>query len=107
MRRIWHVTLIVASCACISDRVLGDCTPFTDVGPTLQAGTSPGCGNPFLDSAPQVTTLTKIEYRKIVWPDGFFKEFTAQSTGECRLYFPNCHFNIDLGFCSAAGDKKI
>ena len=41
-----------------------------------------------------------------VWPDGYFQDVLAESAGECRLNYPNCHFNIDLGFCSPSGDKR-
>ena len=74
-----------------------DCTPFTISGPTASTPFSQGCGS---TQSHELTTLHKTEIRTIAWPDGYSDSVTAQSTGACVLVHPNCHTDLDLGFCT-------
>jgi len=108
MKRIVKMAVGLLSCVCISYHMaLGDCTPRTVSGPTLLDGTSQGCGwDSGQDGVPNFPPLTKKEARTIAWPDGYKVDVTATSTGECRLYYPNCHWNFELGFCSNTGSDN-
>jgi len=102
MKRILTLSICLACWLCSFDRAArGDCTPRTISGPTLQDGTSQGCGwDPGADGAPNFPSLVKIESRTIAWPDGYKMDVTASSSGECRLYYPNCHINFELDTCA-------
>jgi|SRR5215470_3605544 len=101
MKRILSTAICVVGCVSILYRAaLGDCTPFTKNGPTIEDGTSAGCGeNPGADGAPNFPPLVKIESRTIAWPDGYKLGVTATSKGECRLYQVNCYQVQDLPQC--------
>src|SRR5689334_11852277 len=104
MSRTVHAAITLLICICVLDlTALGDCTPKTVSGPTLVEGpngTTAGCPYTGASDAPDVQTLNKVENRTIGWPDGTQLGVTASSHGDCRLYYPNCHLNLDLGFCT-------
>ncbi len=109
MKRSLSIMLIFMICLLISSyKVLGyrmpiaNCKPHTEDGPRGVEPFSPGCGFPGATNASELVTVNKTEERVIRWPDNFSMTVRANSTGECRLIYKNCHWNVDLGFCSPA-----
>ena len=107
MKRSLSKMLIFMICLLISGyRVLSypapvaSCKPRTENGPRGVEPFSAGCGFPGATNASDLVTVYKTEERDIRWPDNFPMTVTASSTGECRLIYPKCHWNIDLGFCT-------
>ena len=105
MKRSAYRMLILTLCLYISCyTVLGyvspvaDCTPRTQDGPHGVEPFSAGCGSLVSPSAPELVTLYKTEVRTIAWPDGHVEQAKGSSRGECRLWYRNCHQNINLGF---------
>lgn len=104
MKRLLHRMVFTLGCLFVSTYTVAgfgtpnvDCTPYTMAGPADSQPYSQGCS---ADEAYEHGTLDKTEVRTIAWPDGFTSDVTARSTGACTLVHPNCHVDIDLGFCT-------
>jgi hypothetical protein len=109
MKRAMHPILILVIClSVLCSTALGfDCTPRTYSGPSNIQPYSAGCGlDPGLHTATEYVTLYKSERRSIIYPDGVIIQLVdASSTGQCRLWYQNCHLNVDLGFCWDSGSS--